>query len=64
MYYCMFHKCWIDDKDKLKKRCLESKSNKKGCKTKKCKYLVEFENEVLDKVNKKTQNIKKITNNS
>ena len=60
----MFHKCWIDDKDKLKKRCLESKSNKKGCKTKKCKYLVEFENEMLDKVNKKTQNIKKITNNS
>ena len=41
-----------------------SKSNKKGCKTKKCKYLVEFENEILDKVNKKTQNIKKITNNS
>ena len=64
MYYCMFHKCWIDDKDKLKKRCLESKSNKKGCKTKKCKYLVEFENEMLDKVNKKTQNIKKVTNNS
>lgn len=53
MYYCMFHKCWINDKDKLKKRCLESKSNKKGCKTKKCKYLVEFENEILDrKVNK------------
>lgn len=64
MYYCMFHKCWINDKDKLKKRCLESKSNKKGCKTKKCKYLVEFENETLDKVNKKTQNIKNVTINS
>lgn len=43
MYYCIFHKKWINDKDNLKKKCLENKkSDVKGIKYKKCKYLIEL----------------------
>ena len=58
MYYCMFHKKWIDDKDKLKTKCLNnvaSKTKQKGIKYKKCKHLIEFENDMFEQKNTKYQ---------
>lgn len=41
-YYCLLHKRWYTEK-KLKDKCLNNKSNRKGAKYRKCKHLIILE---------------------